>query len=93
MTTYNNHPHLFHLSRPTTTLFMCALRNMHSTPARVSPPALNQLFLTDLHVCCCACVVLIVLEGMDVVKKIEALGSGSGKPSKKIAIKDSGELK
>jgi len=33
-----------------------------------------------------------VLEGMDVVKKIEALGSGSGKTSKKITIADSGEL-
>jgi hypothetical protein len=37
--------------------------------------------------------VLIVLEGMDVVKKIEALGSRSGKPSKNIVITDSGELK
>jgi len=34
-----------------------------------------------------------VLEGMDVVKKIEALGSASGKTSKKIVIADSGELK
>eukprot|EP00879_Flechtneria_rotunda_P000244 GHRR01000324.1.p1 GENE.GHRR01000324.1~~GHRR01000324.1.p1 ORF type:complete len:206 (+),score=65.01 GHRR01000324.1:189-806(+) len=34
-----------------------------------------------------------VLEGMDVVYKVEALGSGSGKPSKKVVIADSGELK
>jgi len=34
-----------------------------------------------------------VVEGMDVVKAIEALGSSSGKPSKKITIVDSGELK
>jgi hypothetical protein len=34
-----------------------------------------------------------VLEGMDVVKKVEAKGSGSGKPSAKIRISDSGELK
>ena len=34
-----------------------------------------------------------VLEGMDVVKAIEALGSASGKPSKTITIADSGELK
>jgi len=34
-----------------------------------------------------------VLEGMDVVKAIEALGSSSGKPSKTITIVDSGELK
>lgn len=34
-----------------------------------------------------------VLEGMDVVMAIEALGSGSGRTSKKITIADSGELK
>jgi peptidylprolyl isomerase len=34
-----------------------------------------------------------VLEGMDVVMKVEALGSGSGAPSKKVVIADSGELK
>lgn len=34
-----------------------------------------------------------VLEGMDVVKKIEAQGSRSGRTSKIITIKDSGELK
>lgn len=33
-----------------------------------------------------------VLEGMDVVYKIESLGSQSGKPQKKIVIADSGEL-
>mmetsp|Transcript_12701 Transcript_12701/g.34638 ORF Transcript_12701/g.34638 Transcript_12701/m.34638 type:complete len:216 (+) Transcript_12701:57-704(+) len=33
-----------------------------------------------------------VLEGMDVVMKVEAAGSGSGKPSSKITIVDSGEL-
>lgn len=33
-----------------------------------------------------------VIEGMDVVKKIEALGSGSGVPSKKVVIADSGEI-
>ncbi len=34
-----------------------------------------------------------VLEGMDVVMAIEALGSESGRTSKKITIADSGELK
>ena len=34
-----------------------------------------------------------VIKGMDVVKKIEAVGSGSGQPSVKVMIKDSGELK
>ena len=33
-----------------------------------------------------------VLEGMDVVKKIEAVGTQSGKPTKKVVIEDSGEL-
>lgn len=33
-----------------------------------------------------------VLEGMDVVKAIEAIGSGSGTPSKEVVIVDSGEL-
>merc|ERR1719487_386971 len=33
-----------------------------------------------------------VLEGADFVKKIEAQGSGSGKPSSKVTIADSGEL-
>ena len=33
-----------------------------------------------------------VLEGMDIVKKIEAVGSQSGRPSKKVVIEDCGEL-
>ena len=33
-----------------------------------------------------------MIEGLDVVKAIEALGSQSGKPSKKVVIADSGEL-
>ena len=33
-----------------------------------------------------------VISGMDVAKKIEAVGSGSGKPSKPVVIVDSGEL-
>eukprot|EP00210_Caulerpa_lentillifera_P000665 g642.t1 len=34
-----------------------------------------------------------VLEGMDVVLKVEAEGSGSGKPKKTVTIVDSGEIK
>ncbi|MDP2228847.1 MAG: peptidylprolyl isomerase [Moraxellaceae bacterium] len=34
-----------------------------------------------------------VIEGMDVVRKVEALGSGTGRTSKTITITDSGELK
>lgn len=33
-----------------------------------------------------------VIDGMDVVKKIEGVGSGDGKPSKAVHIADSGEL-
>merc|ERR1712187_754018 len=33
-----------------------------------------------------------VIEGMDIVTKVEAVGSQSGKPSKPVKIKDSGEL-
>merc|ERR1711907_468472 len=33
-----------------------------------------------------------VLEGMDIVKAVEAVGSQSGKPSKPVTIVDSGEL-
>ena len=33
-----------------------------------------------------------VIEGMDIVKKIEKVGSTSGKPRKKVVIEDSGEL-
>merc|ERR1712070_1049426 len=33
-----------------------------------------------------------VLEGMDVVYKVEAVGSSSGKTSKKVTIADSGEI-
>ena len=33
-----------------------------------------------------------VIEGMDVVKAIEKIGSGSGKPSSEVKVRDSGEL-
>lgn len=33
-----------------------------------------------------------VIEGMDVVKQVETLGSQSGKPSKKVVIADCGQL-
>lgn len=34
-----------------------------------------------------------VLEGYDIVKEIEAVGSQSGAPSKRVVIADSGEIK
>ena len=33
-----------------------------------------------------------VIDGMDIVKKIESMGSGDGKPSKTVHIADSGEI-
>ncbi len=33
-----------------------------------------------------------VVEGMDVIKRVEAVGSGRGTPSKEVKIVDSGEL-
>ena len=33
-----------------------------------------------------------VIEGEDIIKKLEAIGSGSGKTSKKAVIADSGEI-
>jgi cyclophilin family peptidyl-prolyl cis-trans isomerase len=33
-----------------------------------------------------------VLEGSDLVKKIEGYGSSSGRPSKKVTIENSGQL-
>ena len=33
-----------------------------------------------------------VIEGMDVVKAVEAVGSQSGTPSKKVTVADSGEI-
>jgi len=33
-----------------------------------------------------------VLEGEDIVKRVEAQGTNSGTPKKKVTIKDSGEL-
>merc|ERR1712093_411092 len=34
-----------------------------------------------------------VVKGMDVVKAVEGVGSSSGKTSKKVVVKDSGEIK
>jgi len=46
------------------------------------------LWLDDKHV-----VFGKVTEGMDIVKKMEALGSRMGEPSKQVTISDCGELK
>lgn len=41
---------------------------------------------------CCAVVFGYVVEGMDVVKQIESVGTASGKPSQPVVIADAGEL-
>lgn len=52
-----------------------------------------ELYLMLLHPQpMCIFFVWAVMEGMDLVMKIESLGSGSGKPSKKVTISDSGVL-
>jgi len=75
-------------------------RTPHSKPCCLplhpAPPPPRQFFITTVktgwldgrHV-----VFGKVIEGMDVVMKVEALGSGGGKPSKKVVIADSGEIK
>ena len=40
----------------------------------------------------CAVVFGHVVEGMDLVRAIEAVGSSSGKPSQQVTIADAGEL-
>lgn len=55
----------------------------------------SQFFLTTattLHLNCRHVVFGQVEDGMDVVKAIEEVGSGSGRPSKKVMIADCGEL-
>ena len=53
----------------------------------VSGPALSFPLTPSLSL-----LLYAVLEGMDIVKKIEAVGSPSGKPSQVVEITDSGEL-
>ena len=43
--------------------------------------------MQELHTMCA------VIEGMDIVKKLEGKGSSSGKPTANLEISDSGELK
>ncbi len=40
----------------------------------------------------CAVVFGQVVEGMDIVRAIEAVGSSSGKPSQQVTIADAGEV-
>ena len=49
-------------------------------PPRVPPPPFSRSLPA-------------VIEGMDVVYKVEGVGSSSGKTSAKVTIADSGELK
>lgn len=49
-------------------------------------------FLFQSLLVCYLLVFVAVLEGMDVVYKVEAVGSGGGATSKKVIIADSGEI-
>lgn len=51
-------------------------------------------YVSSLHSVLSICCLLMhaVVEGMDVVYAVEAVGSGSGKTSKLVTIADSGEL-
>ena len=56
----------------------------------------SQFFLTTVKTSWLDCKHVVfgrVESGMDVVKKIEAVGSGSGTPSKAVVIVDCGEIK
>lgn len=55
------------------------LKTCSHTTHRWSPPT----FTASLYA---------VLNGMDLVKEIEGVGTGSGKPKKKVTIAKSGEL-
>jgi cyclophilin family peptidyl-prolyl cis-trans isomerase len=56
----------------------------------------SQFFLTTAatkHLNCKHVVFGRVVDGMDIVKAIEEVGSGSGATSQKVVIADSGEIK
>ena len=65
----------------------------HGPPRTIND---TKAFLPDHCICNsssnCRLIVCAVIEGMDVVMKVEAAGSGSGKPKSKVTIVDSGEL-
>lgn len=64
----------------------------HWPPATTAGCYCHSAHAQLLIVRCLWCLLLAVIEGMDVVYKVEAIGSGGGTPSKKVVIADSGEL-
>ncbi len=56
----------------------------------VSKPCMEE-FEAAVHQTLAVCL-YAVLDGMDLVKKIESEGTGSGKPKKQVTIAKSGEL-
>ena len=92
---------------PTTSMHSSSHRHSnHKFPKKHYPltPFIHRFLCCCLHRCCCQTTVVTswldgkhvvfgkVLDGMDLVKRIESLGSGAGTPSKTVTIVDSGEL-
>lgn len=56
----------------------------------------SQFFLTTAATAWLNCKHVVfgrVIDGMDIVKAIEKVGSGSGAPSEKVVVADCGEIK
>jgi peptidylprolyl isomerase len=71
-----------------TTVKTAWLDNRHVVFGKGTAVELQSLWIFRFQ----TCVLAAVLEGMDVVYKVEAVGSSSGAPSKRVVIVDSGEL-
>ena len=76
-----------------------ALVRMHTWKARRGAQSTSQLLATSHSVLYLIMQIVLmlllcyaVIDGMDIVKKVEAIGSGDGKPSKTVHIADSGEI-
>ena len=76
-----------------------ALVRMHTWKAGSCAQSTSQLLATSHSVLYLIMQIVLmlllcyaVIDGMDIVKKVEATGSGDGKPSKTVHIADSGEI-
>lgn len=68
-------------------LFLCYYSGPNTNGSQFFVTTAKTSWLDGKHV-----VFGSVVDGMDVVKKLEAFGSQSGKTSKKIVVADSGQL-